>query len=251
MLKGAGGKAFCAGGDIKTLYEAKKTGDPQRMEVLDEFFRKEFTLDYLLSQMNPAQVALWDGIVMGGGVGISIFSKIKIATETTTFAMPEAKIGFFTDVGGSYFLSRMRSNLGFYLALTGQRLKGKELVQVGLADFFIKKDDLPKAEEELMNSGSIIQGVDDMRNILSKYEETVEKEYANEEAIKKIFAKSTLVEIMQDLSTQQDNELSAKILKSLKEQCPMSLCVIFEQIKRGKNLGLAECFKMDFRLTQR
>ena len=89
--------------------------------------------------MKPVQISCWDGIVMGGGVGISIHSPIRIATESSMFAMPEAKIGLFTDVAGGYFLSRLRKNIGLYLGLTGARLKGEEVVQAGLANFFVEK----------------------------------------------------------------------------------------------------------------
>ena len=89
--------------------------------------------------MKPVQISCWDGIVMGGGVGISIHSPIRIATEKTVFAMPEAKIGLFTAVGGGYFLSRLRNNIGLYLGLTGIRLKGEEVVQAALANFFVEK----------------------------------------------------------------------------------------------------------------
>lgn len=86
---------------------------------------------------------------MGGGVGLSVHSPIKIATENSVFAMPEGKIAFFTDVGGGYFLSRLRKNLGFYIGLTGARLKGKELVQVGVANYFIPRAKLGGLEKEL------------------------------------------------------------------------------------------------------
>lgn len=86
---------------------------------MDSFFREEFELDYLLAKMKPVQLSVFDGIVMGGGVGISIHSKIKIGTDSSVFAMPEARIGFFTDVGASFFLTRLRKKIGLYLALTG------------------------------------------------------------------------------------------------------------------------------------
>jgi enoyl-CoA hydratase/carnithine racemase len=123
MLSGEG-KAFCAGGDVKSLYLNRKS----HPEMLDVFFREEFELDYLLSQMKSIQVSVLDGVVMGGGVGVSIHSKVMIVTEKTVFAMPEARIGFITDVGGSYFLSRIKGRVGFLLAITGKRLSGKEMV---------------------------------------------------------------------------------------------------------------------------
>ena len=86
---------------------------------------------------------------MGGGVGISINAQIKIATDLTTFAMPEAKIGFFTDIGSSYFLPKLKKKIGYYLALTGQRLKGKELVQAGLANYYMDSENIDKMKQEL------------------------------------------------------------------------------------------------------
>ena len=123
MISGTGGKAFCAGGDIVSMYNLWKNNSP--MEAKSEFFAKEYLMDYSLTTMKPIQVALWNGIVMGGGVGVSCHSPIRVATEKSMYAMPETAIGFFCDVGGSYFLSRVNNNvnLGMYLGLTGHRLK--------------------------------------------------------------------------------------------------------------------------------
>lgn len=125
MISGTGGKAFCAGGDIVSIYNASigKEGYPDSLKA--EFFADEYLADYSLTQMKPTQIAIWNGIVMGGGVGVSCHSPIRISTDNTVYAMPETGIGFFTDVGGSYFLSRVKNNinLGMYLGLTGHRLK--------------------------------------------------------------------------------------------------------------------------------
>lgn len=106
LISGTGGKAFCAGGDIKQVYESG-TGkiDPS---IKQQFFHDEYVLDYFLTQMKPLQISLWNGIVMGGGVGVSVHAPIRVATDNSVFAMPETGIGFFTDVGGSYFLSRVK-----------------------------------------------------------------------------------------------------------------------------------------------
>ena len=106
-------------------------------------------MDYNLSKMKSLQIANWDGIVMGGGVGISVFSPFKIATEKSMFAMPEGKIGFFTDVGACYFLSKMRNNIGYYLAMTSDRLKGEDVYNSGLANYYIGHDDISAVYNEL------------------------------------------------------------------------------------------------------
>jgi 3-hydroxyisobutyryl-CoA hydrolase len=143
-FEGAGGKAFCAGGDVKSLFDKEATvGD--RLN----FFREEFSTDYKIANLKSVQIANWDGIVMGGGFGITSMAPFRIATENSMFAMPEAKLGFFTDICSCYVLSRLRSNIGFYLGMTGARLKGEDLYISGLANYFIPRKSLEAAFNEL------------------------------------------------------------------------------------------------------
>lgn len=118
IIKGAGGKAFCAGGDVRALVESRD------VEAGKRFFTAEYSVDYLVGTYTIPYVALIDGVVMGGGVGLSVHSKYRVATEKTLFAMPETIIGLFPDVGGSHFLPRLEGKLGWYLGLTGIKLKG-------------------------------------------------------------------------------------------------------------------------------
>jgi 3-hydroxyisobutyryl-CoA hydrolase len=157
LIRGQGQKAFCAGGDVKTLYEARtgKGEKGQNLQILDQFFREEYTCDYKMATMKPILIALWNGIVMGGGVGISIHAPFRIATEKSMFAMPEAKIGLFTDVSGGFFLSRLRHNLGLYLGLTSQRLKGKDLVKAGIANFYLPSERVPELEKRLFDNPNV------------------------------------------------------------------------------------------------
>eukprot|EP00892_Ulva_mutabilis_P009292 jgi/Ulvmu1/6735/UM030_0070.1 len=151
ILKGSGDKAFCAGGDVKTLVRDAVAGNWQAGV---EFFRAEFQLDYLISRLassSPSiiQVALMDGIVMGGGAGLCMPGPFRVATERTIFSMPECGIGLFPDVGASYFLQRLPPGLGLLLALSGFRLKGPELLWAGLATHFIHSHKLPELEAAL------------------------------------------------------------------------------------------------------
>eukprot|EP00351_Strombidinopsis_sp_SopsisLIS2011_P005511 CAMPEP_0116875488 /NCGR_PEP_ID=MMETSP0463-20121206/7470_1 /TAXON_ID=181622 /ORGANISM="Strombidinopsis sp, Strain SopsisLIS2011" /LENGTH=151 /DNA_ID=CAMNT_0004521223 /DNA_START=239 /DNA_END=694 /DNA_ORIENTATION=- len=128
LISGSGGKAFCAGGDIVDCYRAKMgTADAS---ITKEFFAREYLLDYQLHKMDPRYIAIWNGITMGGGVGLTWHAPIRIATDNTMYAMPETAIGFFCDVGGSYFLSHLKNDpsLGLYLGMTGHRLKGQDLL---------------------------------------------------------------------------------------------------------------------------
>ena len=121
LVRGAGGKAFCAGGDVRTIVESRD--DPQST-LSHDFFNEEYKLNYLISTLEIPYIALIDGITMGGGVGLSVHGYYRVSTEKTLFAMPETAIGFVPEVGGTYFLPRLTGKLGFFLGLTGYRLKG-------------------------------------------------------------------------------------------------------------------------------
>lgn len=154
VMKGAGTKAFCAGGDVVSIVK--------NAEYASKFFYYEYQLDNLIGTLaepnlkvngapTAAHVALWDGIVMGGGFGISIHGSHRICTESTLFAMPETAIGFFPDVGGTYVLPRLpHTGLGLYLAMTGNRLKGADVVHAGLGTHFIAKDAVRPLEAALL-----------------------------------------------------------------------------------------------------
>ena len=135
LMCGSGQKAFCAGGDIVSMYKGYSSG--QSLEDMERNNGAYTLMHYSLATMVPIQIAFWDGIVMGGGIGCSQHSKIRICTEKTVYAMPETAIGFFTDVGASYFLPRIGLPLALYVALTGQRFSANELLQTNLATHFV------------------------------------------------------------------------------------------------------------------
>ena len=122
MLFGEG-KHFCAGGDVKSLALAEKND-----AIKNNFFKSEYRLNYLISQFSKENLSIWNGVVMGGGVDLSIYGDHRLATDNSKFAMPEAAIGFFPDVGGSYFLSNLPGNIGKYIGLTGEVLQLNELI---------------------------------------------------------------------------------------------------------------------------
>lgn len=139
------GRGFSAGGDLRALYENLGDGGG---EVLD-FFRTEYRLNHLLFTLAKPSVCFMDGIVMGGGAGIAMPSRYRVATEATTFAMPETGIGFFPDVGAGWFLSRLPDRIGQWLALTGSRLDGADCVRLGLATHFLPRDGLPSVKARI------------------------------------------------------------------------------------------------------
>ena len=127
LVKGAGGRAFCAGGDVRTIVESRNAADSS---LSKDFFMEEYQLNYLISTLEIPYVALIHGITMGGGVGLSVHGYYRVCTEKTLFAMPETAIGFVPEVGGTYFLPRLKGKLGLFLALTGYRLKGISSIQL-------------------------------------------------------------------------------------------------------------------------
>jgi len=130
--------AFCAGGDIRYFHQAALTGDAS----LEDFFTEEYNLNHIIHTYRKPYIAFMDGIVMGGGMGLSQGIALRVVTERTQMAMPETQIGLFPDVGGGYFLSRCPGNTGEYLALTGQLLRGAESLSVGLADVYVDSKSL-------------------------------------------------------------------------------------------------------------
>ncbi|XP_063503796.1 3-hydroxyisobutyryl-CoA hydrolase, mitochondrial isoform X8 [Pongo pygmaeus] len=136
IIKGAGGKAFCAGGDIRVISEAEKA----KQKIAPVFFREEYMLNNAVGSCQKPYVALIHGITMGGGVGLSVHGQFRVATEKCLFAMPETAIGLFPDVGGGYFLPRLQGKLGYFLALTGFRLKGRDVYRAGIATHFVDSE---------------------------------------------------------------------------------------------------------------
>ncbi|MBI3445819.1 MAG: enoyl-CoA hydratase/isomerase family protein [Magnetospirillum sp.] len=242
-IEGAGEKAFCAGGDIKQLYEACKAGE---MEFVAAFYRDEYRLNRRIKTMPKPYVALIDGIVMGGGVGISVHGKYRIATERTLFAMPETGIGFFPDVGGSYFLPRLPGAIGRYLGLTGVRLKAADTLHVGVATHYVEAASLPaliealsEARDEADLKASLdgfacdpgIAPIDDRRALIDR-----------------CFGKETLAEVVAALEAESD-PFAAETLAILRAKSPHLVAVSFEMIKRGAALSFDECMRMEFRLA--
>ena len=129
VIKGRGPKAFCAGGDVAALVGLNREG-PEGKEEATKFFGLEYQLDHLIATYRKPYIAFMDGITMGGGVGLSVHAPFRIATERTDFAMPETGIGFFPDVGASFFLPRLDGKIGTYLGLTGDRLTGVDVLYV-------------------------------------------------------------------------------------------------------------------------
>jgi len=246
IVQGAGGKAFCAGGDVKSIV-VNGVGATS-LELGANFFQTEYSMNSTIGKYKIPYVSLIDGITMGGGVGISVHGKYRVATERTLFAMPETAIGLFCDVGGSYVLSRLDRHLGVMLGLTGCRLKGTDVVKAGIATHFVhssKVDDLrAKLIEDVRDPGTVLaENTEDLSAVEFTMEPFMEK-------IDSIFSHER-VEAIVDALKADGSEWAQGVLKSLDEVSPTGMKITRKEISKGKNLSLDECLIMEHRLAYR
>ncbi len=150
VIEGSGGRAFCAGGDIRAIRALALDDDYAGVEA---FFADEYALNLAIARYPKPYVALVDGVCMGGGIGVSVHGSARIASEAAVFAMPETGIGFFPDIGASYVLPRLRGTSGWYMALTGARLSGADAAYIGLATHFVTRERIATLADELAEDG--------------------------------------------------------------------------------------------------
>lgn len=241
IVKGAGEKSFCAGGDVRAVVE----GGP--CEESKNFFREEYTLNALIGNYKIPYIAFIDGITMGGGVGLSVHGKYRIATEKTMFAMPETAIGLFPDVGGSHFLPRLDGKLGLYLGLTGFRLKSKDVVKSGVATHFCESGRIPELENELLKT----KNENDIKTVLDKFCPVDQSEFVlakNIDQINKCFSAESVEGIVKNLEL-DGSEWAQSTLKLFKKMSPTSMKVTQRQLEYGSKMNLVDCLKMEFRMA--
>ncbi len=229
------GKHFCAGGDVKSLFLTRNENNHKK-----EFFKIEYKLNYLISEFKKEFLSIWNGVVMGGGVGLSIYGDHRLATDNTKFAMPETSIGFFPDVGGSYFLSNLPKNLGKYIGLTGTLLEVNDLMFLGLATDYFKLDDIELLKENYINKGIIIKEkfeVNDNSDLIR-----------NIDLINSLF-EGDIFEIFENLNNHQ-SKFTKKIFETLHKKCPMSLAISAKLINDAKGKSLKECLEIEYQLSQ-
>ncbi len=247
VIEGAGEKGFCAGGDIRALYDSGKAGT----SYWYDFYSNEYRLDTLIQEYPKPYVAIINGIVMGGGVGVSVNGAYRVASDRTVFAMPETGIGLIPDVGGSYFLPRLKGKSGIYCGLTGNRLKGADCAYVGVATHYTSESGLDalKSELEAIDPAGDLHG--QVKGILDGANETVEAPYAAIEAnVDRLFAGQNASAVLNGLEGDV-SESAAKWLSTIKTKSPTSVLVTFEQLKRGADLSFREGMAQELRCVMR
>jgi enoyl-CoA hydratase len=240
--------AFCAGGDIRYFYEAvhSQPKDALNRASLEAFFTEEYELNFLIHNYPKPIIALMDGVVMGGGMGLTQGASTRIVTERTKMAMPETAIGLFPDVGGGYFLSRCadsKPGVGEYLALTGQMLNGQEALSAGLADVIVDSKQL----EHIWNDPkSFLQkpfGMNPEPVGLSLSKSTV-KPLLYLDLMQKHFAKTDVKKIILSLQA-DDSDWAKQALAKLQKNSPLMVAVTLEQIRRARTMTLADELRME------
>lgn len=249
IIYGAGEKAFSAGGDIIQLYHEGKNAQHDKVR---HFFWDEYNLNYLIHFYPKPFISLLDGITMGGGVGVSIHGSHCVVTERFVFAMPETAIGFFPDIGGSYFLSRCPGETGVYLGLTGMRLNAAEAIYVELAEHFVSSNNLDEVILALAKARFGHEPNETVTEILQQYSVVPEtpKLAMYRQAIDKCFSNDTVEEIFASLK-KVPREWHRETLEILKKKSPLSLKVTLREIREGVALDFNSCMQMEFRLCQR
>ncbi|WP_299471775.1 enoyl-CoA hydratase/isomerase family protein [uncultured Roseibium sp.] len=242
VIKGAGDKAFCAGGDIRSIYDAKQAGE---VDGLKQFFRDEYTLNAYIKAYPKPYIALIDGIVMGGGVGVSVHGSHRIGTEKTLFSMPETGIGFFPDVGGTYFLPRMPKKTGVYCALAASRLKQGDALATGVLTHAVAQSSLTELERALETAEDIDAALE---AFLVVPEPGPVKE--NETIIEEAFSAGSVGEVLERLQ-RSDTDFGRKASTAIRTKSPTSILITFEQMRRGAHLSFNECMKLEYRIVSR
>jgi enoyl-CoA hydratase len=245
IVSGSGEKAFCAGGDIRALYDLGKAG---RQAEARPFWREEYTLNHLLKTYPKPVVSLLNGIVMGGGVGMSFHGSHRVASEKLMFAMPEVGIGFFPDVGASWFLPRLPHRIGTYLALTGARIGLGDAMALGLATNAVESTRIA----ELATKLEVDEPVD---AILQRFAMPAPAAplLEHRSLIAEAFAEHTLPAIMAKLSQAAlgSSLFASKTLETLQAKSPTSMAIALEQVKRGASMGFADVMRMEYRIVCR
>ncbi len=243
LIKSNSEKAFCAGGDIRQVAE----NGPEKIDASLPFFADEYRLNAYMESYAKPLIALIDGIVMGGGVGISVHGAYRVGSEKTMFAMPETAIGFFPDVGGSHFLPKMPQQTGMYCAMTGERLKQADCYWTGILTHAVHTEDMQALEEALYDA-------EDVEPVLARYafDPGPAPLHAKADVVEECFgAESTLdvVVHLRRLLDSEHEEFAARALDTIAKRSPLSMEVAFQQVRRADGLSMKECMVMEHRIV--
>ncbi len=248
VITAVGDRAFSAGGDIRALYDLGKAGQHDRAL---QFWRDEYPLNAVIKNYRKPYVALIDGVAMGGGVGVSVHGSHRVAGDRFSFAMPEVGIGFFPDVGATWFLPRMPGELGTYCALTGERFGIADAIKSGIATHRVSSSRFADLLEGLTGTVSVDA-------VLAAFSEPEEAGHIlqHKAAIDRLFAGDMVENILAALdreaaSDSADADWAGKTAATIRTKSPLSLKIALAQVRRGKDWDFDTCMRMEFRIVSR
>ncbi|RDS89865.1 enoyl-CoA hydratase/isomerase family protein [Pseudomonas fluorescens] len=252
VLRGAGEKAFCAGGDIRSLYESFKRGDT----LHEDFFVEEYALDLAIHHYRKPVLALMDGFVLGGGMGLVQGADLRVVTERSRLAMPEVAIGYFPDVGGSYFLPRIPGELGIYLGVTGVQVRAADALYCGLANWYLDSAKLASLDQKLDSLQWHESPLKDLQGVLAKL--AVQRLpdpplAALRPAIDHFFGLPdipSIVEQLQEVTVADSHEWALNTVHLMQTRSPLAMAVTLEMLRRGRRLPLEQCFALELHLDR-
>lgn len=263
VMKGAGEKALCAGGDVAALAKYNQDGE-DGWKKSAEYFALEYKLDHYIATYKKPYIAFMDGITMGGGVGLSIHAPFRIATEKTVFAMPETTIGFFPDVGASFFLPRMNGSVGTYLALTSERLTGPNVFYSGIATHYLHSSSLPDLEARLAELRfrdddplparlAIISETLQEFSTGLPYDQPMQLAGSIRRAVDRCFSKNNINDIIAALKEEkgETEEWAQKQLATLNKRSPTAVHVALRQMRVGGKWDIAETFNKEHQIASK
>ena len=256
VVRSSSDKAFCAGGDIRFFYDVGRATPQGGSALIEDFFTEEYTLNHLAHYYPKPYIAILDGIVMGGGMGIAQAGpscQLRIVTERTKMAMPEVNIGLFPDVGGSHFLSRTPGQIGPYLGVTGEIIRAADAIYADLADIYLPSEHLPALLDfmKITNAANVRAAIRNFASSFQNQVDPVNSTLANErDAIDRHFAHDNVKAIVASLA-QDNSPFAQKALAVIKTRSPLMMCVTLAQLRRGATMNVADCLRMERNMVRR
>ncbi|NWD04824.1 enoyl-CoA hydratase/isomerase family protein [Pseudomonas gingeri] len=251
-LRGAGDRAFCAGGDIRSLHDSYQSGG----RLHEDFFVEEYALDLSIHHYRKPVLALMDGFVLGGGMGLVQGADLRVVTERSRLAMPEVGIGYFPDVGGSYFLPRIPGEIGLYLGVSGRQIRAADALYCGLADWYLSSDKLNELDQRLDQLEWHDTPLKDLQSLLARLGVQTLPDAPLDKlrpAIDHFFALPdvpSMVEQLREVTVADSHEWAKETADLLETRSPLAMGVTLEMLRRGRHLGLEECFALELHLDR-
>lgn len=246
IIRAVPGNAFCAGGDVRWLYNSGRSKEAEQIQ----FFWHEYRLNHFIQELGKPYIALMDGITMGGGVGVSLHGSHPVASERFIFAMPETGIGFFPDIGASHVLNQCPGYLGIYLGLTGNKLGPHDAKKAGLVKEVVSSDQMQALVDALQNEDLSDDAFNRVSNCIHNH--AFGNASAEVSQIKPLidvcFSQPTIEAIKESLQN-SEGVWAVSVDNTLSQKSPLSLKITLAQLQKAKGLSLAECLKMDFDLA--